>query len=208
MKTPSDVAFSALQRTALHTASLLVPGAEREDWSCEWLSELWHVRSSYLRVDETISLQSQGEITWFCLGAFADALCVRELAGRCDVLGFSNEVVASHNDPVKFLHECERKNLCIAALTGFGESIFVHFEKDRNDDGNQRDCCKGHRAHCYPFVPFFIFFSGRRECNEPYTSDDGSKAQTGEQYSHDTAHRYSALICGICAAKYTSAARK
>jgi len=82
MKTPSDVAFSALQLTALHTASLLVPGAERENWSCEWLSELWHVRSSYLRVDETISLQSQGEITWFCLGAFADALCVRELAGR------------------------------------------------------------------------------------------------------------------------------
>jgi hypothetical protein len=82
MKSPSEVAFSALQRTALHMASLLVPDTEREDWSCEWFSELWHVRSSYLRIDETISLQSQGEITRFCLGAFADALCVRELAAR------------------------------------------------------------------------------------------------------------------------------
>ena len=80
MKSPSDVAFSAIQRTALHTASLLVPAAEREDWSSEWLSELWHVRSSYLRIDETISIQSQGEITWFCLGSFSDALCVRELS--------------------------------------------------------------------------------------------------------------------------------
>ncbi|WP_109488716.1 ABC transporter permease [Occallatibacter savannae] len=80
MKSPSDVAFSALQRTALHTASLLVPAAERQDWRCEWLSELWHVRSSYLRLDDTLSLQSQSEITWFCLGAFSDALCVRELA--------------------------------------------------------------------------------------------------------------------------------
>jgi hypothetical protein len=82
MKSPSDVALSAIQRTALHAASLLVPAAEREDWACEWFSELWHVRSSHLRIDETISLQSQGEITFFCLGAFADALCVRELAAR------------------------------------------------------------------------------------------------------------------------------
>jgi len=29
MKSPSDVAFSAFQRTALHTASLLVPSSER-----------------------------------------------------------------------------------------------------------------------------------------------------------------------------------
>jgi len=80
MKSPSGVAFSAIQRTALHTASLFVPAAERQNWSCEWLSELWHVRSSYIRIDETISLQSQGEIMLFCLGAFSDALCVRELA--------------------------------------------------------------------------------------------------------------------------------
>ena len=79
MKSPSDVALSAIQRSTLHAASLLVPSSEREDWISEWFAELWHVRSSYLRIDETISLQSQGEITWFCLGAFADAYCVRAL---------------------------------------------------------------------------------------------------------------------------------
>src|SRR3569833_2022137 len=82
MKSPSDVAFSALQRTTLHTASLLVPAAGREDWSCEWFAELWHVRQSYARFDETISFHSQGAITWCCLGAFADACCVRELSVR------------------------------------------------------------------------------------------------------------------------------
>jgi hypothetical protein len=82
MKFPSDVAFAALQRVTLRTASLLVPAAERGDWTCEWFAELWHVRHSYIRVDETISLQSQGEIVWFCLGAFSDARCVRELGGK------------------------------------------------------------------------------------------------------------------------------
>jgi len=82
MKSPSDVAFSALQRTALHTASLLVPSSERVGWSTEWFSELWHVRRSYADIAEKISLQSQGEITLFCLGAFTDALCVREIASK------------------------------------------------------------------------------------------------------------------------------
>lgn len=82
MKSPTDFAFSALQRTVLHTAALLVPSADREEWSCEWLSELWHVRRTYARIDETIPIQSQCEIGLFCLGAFADALCVRELAAR------------------------------------------------------------------------------------------------------------------------------
>jgi hypothetical protein len=80
MKSPSDLAFSALQRTALHTAALLVPSTERQEWSCEWHSELWHLRRSFARIDETFSLQSQREITRFCLGAFSDALCVRQLA--------------------------------------------------------------------------------------------------------------------------------
>jgi hypothetical protein len=80
MKSPSDVAFSALQQTALHTAALLVPSAERQEWTCEWVSELWHVRRSFARIDETFSLESQGEITRFCLGAFPDALCVRHQA--------------------------------------------------------------------------------------------------------------------------------
>jgi len=82
MKSPSDVAFCAIQRTALQTASLLVPSAERAEWRNEWLSELWHVRSSYVRIDETISLRSQGEIICFCFGSFADALCVRELTAK------------------------------------------------------------------------------------------------------------------------------
>jgi hypothetical protein len=82
MKSPSDVVFSAVQRSALYGASLLVRAPERAEWSSEWFSELWHVRGTYLRIDETISILSQGEITLFCLGAFTDALCVRELSTK------------------------------------------------------------------------------------------------------------------------------
>src|SRR3954454_19553840 len=82
MKSPSDVAFFAIQRTALHSASLLVPSPERAEWSHEWLSELWYVRGTYIRLDETISFRSQAEIIMFCLGAFTDALCVRELSTK------------------------------------------------------------------------------------------------------------------------------
>jgi hypothetical protein len=82
MKSPSDVALSALQRTMLHTASLLVPSTDRPEWNSEWFAELWHVRRSYAAIDETISLQGHYEIARFCFGAFADALCVREHSAK------------------------------------------------------------------------------------------------------------------------------
>jgi hypothetical protein len=77
MKRPSDLAFSTSQRALLYTASLIVPASAREEWRREWLGELWHVRCSCVRVDETFSLEAQHEIISFCLGAFPDALCLR-----------------------------------------------------------------------------------------------------------------------------------
>jgi len=62
----------------LHTASLLVPSTDRAEWNSEWFAELWHVRHSYAGIDESISLQGHCDIARFCLGAFADALCMRE----------------------------------------------------------------------------------------------------------------------------------
>ena len=77
MKPPSEVAFSALQRGLLNSAAILVPSCDRQEWRREWFAELWHVRRSCISIDETYSLDSQSEITRFCLGAFPDALCVR-----------------------------------------------------------------------------------------------------------------------------------
>jgi len=77
MKSPADLAFSTSQRAMLYAASFIVPASAREEWRREWLAELWHVRRSCIRVDETFSLEAQREIAWFCLGSFADALCLR-----------------------------------------------------------------------------------------------------------------------------------
>jgi len=77
MKPPSDVAFSALQRSLLHVAAFVVPAADRQEWRSEWFAELWHVRHSLISFDDTFSTESEREILWFCLGAFPDALCLR-----------------------------------------------------------------------------------------------------------------------------------
>ncbi|HMG87241.1 MAG TPA: hypothetical protein VK574_16030 [Terracidiphilus sp.] len=77
MNPPGDRVFSLFDVTLLRTASLLVPSFQREDWRREWFAELWHVRRSYIGIDNTFSWNAHREITCFCLGAFPDALCLR-----------------------------------------------------------------------------------------------------------------------------------
>lgn len=82
MKSLADSTFSTLQRSLLHTAALLVPAPERSEWNSEWFAELWHVRRSCSRIDDTFSLESHWEVTRFCFGAFPDALCIREHSAK------------------------------------------------------------------------------------------------------------------------------
>jgi hypothetical protein len=77
MNPPGDQVISLFDVALLRTASLLVPSFQREDWRREWYAELWHVRRSYIGIDETLSWYAHREITCFCLGAFPDALCLR-----------------------------------------------------------------------------------------------------------------------------------
>jgi hypothetical protein len=51
----------------LRSASWLVPGDQRADWLAEWHAELWHVQQN-----------SERQTTSFCLGAFPDALWLRQ----------------------------------------------------------------------------------------------------------------------------------
>lgn len=82
MKHPSGVAVSMINTALLSTASLLVPAAQREDWRREWSAELWHVRRSFVSIDETFSWEAQREIASFSLGAFSDALYLRIQPGK------------------------------------------------------------------------------------------------------------------------------
>jgi hypothetical protein len=77
MNPPADQVISLFDVALLRTASFLVPSFQREDWRREWSAELWHVRRSYFSVDESLSWDAHCEITCFCLGAFPDALCLR-----------------------------------------------------------------------------------------------------------------------------------
>jgi hypothetical protein len=77
MNSPADQIRSFIDAALLRTASLLVPSFLREDWRREWSAELWHVRRSCIGIDDTLSWDAHREIACFCLGAFPDALCLR-----------------------------------------------------------------------------------------------------------------------------------
>ena len=61
----------------LRCASLLVPARQRAEWWREWHAELWHVRQM-CTPQYGVSWAAECEVASFCLGAFKDALCVRE----------------------------------------------------------------------------------------------------------------------------------
>lgn len=81
MKSFPQSALKALQKPALDCASLLVPRSLRSDWRREWRAELWHVRQACNLTGE-VSWQVERSITYFCLGAFPDALCLRWHSGK------------------------------------------------------------------------------------------------------------------------------
>ena len=62
-------------------ASLIVPARQRREWRREWQSELWHVRQSCASAHE-VSWEAEQEVTAFCLGAFQDAICLRQQGGQ------------------------------------------------------------------------------------------------------------------------------
>jgi hypothetical protein len=71
--------LDAVPLLIVHAASLLVPGAERAEWTAEWSSELWH---AYHGVDEFLEGDSAGiadsrTAIAFSLGAMHDAFWLR-----------------------------------------------------------------------------------------------------------------------------------
>ncbi len=64
------------QRGLLDGAALIVARERRSDWRKEWRGELWHVRRETAQATESL-LQTEAKRVSFCLGAFADAWCLR-----------------------------------------------------------------------------------------------------------------------------------
>jgi hypothetical protein len=69
--------FSIGNQSLLRLAAFLVPRRLRSEWSREWRSELWHVRQER-SAEGPFCWHTEQEITDFCLGAFQDALCLRQ----------------------------------------------------------------------------------------------------------------------------------
>ncbi len=65
-----------LDRLLLRAASLVVPSSLRRGWLLEWQAELWHVRQATLPPHPHWS--DERNILHFCVGSFADALCLRD----------------------------------------------------------------------------------------------------------------------------------
>lgn len=69
--------FSICNQSLLRMAAFLVPRRLRSEWSKEWRSELWHVRQER-SAEGPFCWHTEQEIADFCLGAFQDALCLRQ----------------------------------------------------------------------------------------------------------------------------------
>jgi hypothetical protein len=68
--------FNTLECSVLRASSILIPTAQRAEWLREWRNEFWHVRRECLP-DNGFSWGAEREVAAFCVGSFADALCVR-----------------------------------------------------------------------------------------------------------------------------------
>jgi hypothetical protein len=70
-----NLSYSA-QLGLLGSAALIVARERRSDWRKEWSGELWHVRRASARATGS-SLIAESVRLKFCMGAFADAWCLR-----------------------------------------------------------------------------------------------------------------------------------
>lgn len=88
--------------TILRAAALLTPSGQRAEWLSEWRSELWYFR------------QSRGTtgVTAFCLGAFKDALWLRQNAPR---------PAGNRTSPVESPAKC----VSVLALLGAASLLFA-----------------------------------------------------------------------------------
>ena len=68
--------FHILDCAVLRGSAILVPAAQRTEWLLEWSGEFWHVRHECLH-DASFTLDAERAVFAFCLGSFADAVCVR-----------------------------------------------------------------------------------------------------------------------------------
>lgn len=81
MKAVGSPLARTVDLTLLAGAWLLVPGEERSEWWREWRAELWQARNENA-CDGKISWTSERALAGFCVGAYQDALCLRQLALR------------------------------------------------------------------------------------------------------------------------------
>jgi hypothetical protein len=65
----------------LRLASEIVPSPQRAEWRREWRSELWHVRQ-VCTPEYGVSWRGEREVAAFCLGAFHDAIFLRNDCGQ------------------------------------------------------------------------------------------------------------------------------
>jgi hypothetical protein len=76
-----QIAVRQIYLTLLWGASLLVPAWRRSEWSHEWRTELWYVFRECFS-ETSASPSSIRKTTRFCMGAYRDAICLRELSWR------------------------------------------------------------------------------------------------------------------------------
>ena len=110
MTTHLENAVRRVHLGLLWGASLLVPGGKRSEWSREWRTELWYVlRECFSATRLNPNSRTVREATAFCLGAYQDAIWLRQ---------------RSWQEQQPLARVCRSASVCLLLLMGIGFSAW------------------------------------------------------------------------------------
>lgn len=168
MKLRPLVHSSLVPLAILRAAAFIVPAYQRVDWYSEWKAELWHVWHTR-NGDDRGSSHRQQEATTFCLGAFKDALWLRQNQLHRDKLESTvSSVLASPSQCVFFLAATVAASVSLACyLPGARKAILPSSYAD--SQSLVMIWPSGHTSVPIPTIPLADYRSWQGSASSPFT---------------------------------------
>jgi len=180
----------------LRLASVLVPRPQRAEWWHEWYSELWHVRHACAPMG-SFSLRGEAEVTFFCLGAFQDALYLKRhsFEGRASSPAFQGSAAQCILFLAAMLAACYAMALLLPGVRAerslapiqIGPSLVLIQDVASSDDSSPSIMPKQFRAWKERKQQYFDGFAFYRVTQEPVRRESVS-TDSGEESGWGVAH--------------------
>ena len=151
----------------LRAAALIVPAYQRMEWYSEWKAELWHVWHTCK--DDHGSSHCKQEAITFCLGAFKDALWLRQnQLDQDDPESILSRVLGSPSQCIFFLVATAAACILLACyLPGARKAILPSPYAD--PQSLVMISPSGHTSEPFPTIPLADYLSWQNNTRSPFT---------------------------------------